>query len=109
VKEELPNVLSSVSWNSLAPWNFAGPQSAESARADTEIELRDPVIGHGGRFGYDGGRTQTCAVGTISMASIHPNIYLRAESHLSKCSTGQNAGGFALVDSQSERSATARA
>ena len=77
-------------------------KSGQSARADGEIENRNPDDIHGERAEYNGGRTQTSAPDFVSVASIHPNISARAKSNLSKCPPGQDVGCFALVDSKSQ-------
>ena len=77
-------------------------KSGQSARADEEIENMNPNDMHGERAKYNGGKTQTSAPDFVSVASIHPNIYARAKSNLSKCPLGQDARRFALVDSKSQ-------
>ena len=74
----------------------------QSARADGEIEDRNPNDMHGERAEYNGGRTQTSAPNFVNVASIHPNICARAKSNLSKYPLGQDAGRFALVDLKSQ-------
>ena len=55
-------------------------KSGQSARADGEIENRNPNDMHGEQAEYNGGRTQTGAPYFVSVASIHPTSVLERKA-----------------------------
>ena len=71
----------------------------QSAKADGEIENRNPNDMHGERVEYNGGRIQTGAPDFVRVASIHPNILRLSKKQslkvpsLARCWT-LSLGGF---------------